>query len=130
MRKKILIADDDRDLVEVLSARLDAAGFDTMPAYEGIRAVEVAHKEKPDLILLDWKMPAGRGSDVLKDLKTKTDTKHIPVIILTGVSEGGIEETAYQLGAKLFLKKPCDAKFLIKKINEILEWKLVEETIG
>jgi len=126
MRKKILIADDDHEFVSLLKERLFSSGYDVVFAYEGIRTVEVAHKEKPDLIILDWKMPVGRGSDVLMDLRSKADSSHIPIIVLTGVHEEGMEEKALGLGAKAFLKKPCDDKILLKTIKEVLEWKTLK----
>jgi DNA-binding response OmpR family regulator len=120
MAKKILIADDDRDFVDLLRERLEASGFTTVAAYEGIRTVEVAHKEQPDLILLDWKMPAGEGSSVLQALSVKDDTKHIPVIILTGVEERDIEDQANSFGVKDIITKPYDSHELIEKIQKAL----------
>lgn len=129
-RKKILIADDDHDLVTLLRERLESSGYDVICAYEGVRALELAHHESPDVIILDWKMPVGRGPDVLKGLKEKNDTRHIPVIILTGVDEPGMERLALSMGAKVFLRKPYESKVLLQKIKEVLQWKELEESMG
>jgi DNA-binding response OmpR family regulator len=130
MNKKILLADDDKELVEVLTERLEHSGYHVVSAYEGVRTIEVAHKERPDLIILDWKMPTGIGSFVLKDLKSKHDTRHIPVIILTGLDDSKIEEESLKLGATAFMKKPYDDKILLQKIREILEWKELEASLS
>lgn len=123
MKHKILIADDDRGFVEMLKERLEVAGYDIVYVYEGIRTVEMAHKEHPDLILLDWLMPAGKGNTVLGFLAKKDDTRHIPVIILTGVSEPGLDEKAAALGAKAVIRKPYDSKQLLQTIEDVIAHK-------
>lgn len=122
MRKvKILIADDDVDYVEVLQSSLEHEGYQTLSAYEGVRTIELANKEKPDLILLDLKMPAGRGETVLKTLHRQNETRKIPVIVITGLPEGEIQDEIFSLGAKDFIKKPYDNKVLMNKIKMVLE---------
>ncbi len=121
MPQTILIADDDRDLVSVLEDLLQAKGFACIVAYEGISAVEKAINEKPDLILLDWKMPAGKGSAVLEMLSEKDQTRSIPVIILSGAEEPGMFEISLKQGVKAFLKKPYDSAKLLKQIELALQ---------
>lgn len=123
MKKKILIADDDMDFVQLLREGLERAGYETVAAYEGIRTVELAHREKPDLILLDWKMPTGKGDTVLKNLAAREDTRSIPVIIVTGAFEPDIEEKAKTFGVRAFFRKPYDARQLLEKIKEVLNGK-------
>jgi len=123
MSKKILIADDDKEFVEILSERLTNIGYDTVAAHEGIRAIQLAHQEKPDLIILDWKMPAGLGSVVLKDLKNSPDTKRIPVIVLTGLDDKSLEITAKKLGAGAFFRKPYNTQEFLMAIKELLATK-------
>ncbi|PIR16590.1 MAG: hypothetical protein COV46_07690 [Deltaproteobacteria bacterium CG11_big_fil_rev_8_21_14_0_20_49_13] len=120
MSKKILIADDDKEFVEILSERLTSVGYDTVIAYEGIRALQLAHHKKPDLIILDWKMPVGLGSVVLKDLKNAPDTKHIPIVILTGLDDTALEVTAKQLGADAFFRKPYNTQEFLLELKELL----------
>lgn len=117
---KILIADDEPEIVATLRDRLKANGFETMEAYEGIRTIELAHKEKPDLILLDLKMPAGRGESVLKSLKSHPETKKIPVIVLTAMPARDVKERVLAEGANDFIQKPYDATVLIDKIRNCL----------
>lgn len=116
----ILIADDDPDLVKVLKDRLEAEGFLVVVAYEGIRAVEMAHKKGPDLIILDLKMPAGTGQSVLKNLRSHADTDKIPVIILTALSTPDIEREVKKAGAQALIKKPYESTDLLDKIRSLL----------
>lgn len=123
MAQKILVVDDDKDLVSILCDLLKSHGYQTLQAFEGIRAVEMAHKAQPDLILLDWIMPAGKGSAVLEMLAEKKETKSIPVIVHTGADEPFEEETARGWGVKGFFRKPCDLAQLLKVIESVLKRK-------
>ena len=130
MMKKILLVDDDKSLVEVLRKRLEVSGYEVVCAYEGIRAVQLSHSEKPDLILLDWMIPTGHGGAVLESLASKGDTRRIPVIIITGVYEKLQEhESELPKVVQAVLKKPIDTKALLHKIREALEWKEIEESM-
>lgn len=128
-RKILLIADDDVDFTEILSERLEHSGYETVSVHEGIRVIEAANKHSPDLIILDWKMPAGMGSTVLIELKKKGNTRHIPVIVLTGLDDENVEKEALRLGAKAFMKKPYDTHMLLQKIHEVLELRSLEESL-
>ena len=76
-KKKILIVDDERDIVKALMIRLKGAGYDVVTAFDGAQAIFMAHKEKPDLIILDIRMPAGDGFSVAEKLKgSTTDLDH------------------------------------------------------
>ncbi len=120
MKRRILIADDDRELVLNLKQLLEFNHFETVTAYEGIRVVELARKQNPDLIILDIKMPAGDGHSVLQNLKSRDETMSIPVLILTGLERGGLEEEMKRAGAEGFLKKPYETDLLLGKINFLL----------
>jgi two-component system alkaline phosphatase synthesis response regulator PhoP len=117
---KILIADDDNDLVTVLKYLLNSEGFETCVAHEGVRTLEVARKEKPDLILLDLKMPMGNGKSVLKALQCCWDGEKFPVIVVTGMEEENLENETRMAGAEGFLHKPFEKEILLKKIRNIL----------
>ncbi len=121
MKQKILIADDDHDLVSVLGDRLISEGYETINSYEGIRTIEAANRKKPDLIVLDWMMPTGNGSRVLESLSERESTRDIPVIILTGVNPTTIAETAKQLGVKKIMRKPYEFSDLLTAIQGILK---------
>jgi len=120
-KKKILIVDDERDIVKALMIRLQAAGYEVAAAFDGAQGVFVAHKEKPDLIILDIRMPAGNGFSVAQRLKRSTHTFTIPVIFLTGSPEKNAEEKAMALGARFYVKKPYDPEELLDAIKRALE---------
>ena len=120
-KKKILIVDDERDIVKALMIRLQGAGYEVVTAFDGAQGVFMAHKEKPDLIILDIRMPAGNGFSVAQRLKRSTHTFTIPVIFLTGSPEKHAEEKAMALGARFYVKKPYDPEELLDAIKRALE---------
>jgi DNA-binding response OmpR family regulator len=120
-KKKILIVDDERDIIKALMIRLQGAGYDVVTAFDGAQGVFMAHKEKPDLILLDIRMPAGNGFSVAQRLKRSIHTFTIPVIFLTGSPEKNSEEKAMALGARFYIKKPYDPEELLDAIKRALE---------
>ena len=119
-KQKILIADDDKDIVKLLEDRLRLEGYETVRSHDGEGTIEAIKTNLPDLILLDWRMPTGRGGVVLEFLMKEKDLKHIPVIILTGVDEDGIAKKAFQSGVQAIIQKPFDTKVLLLKIREVL----------
>ena len=120
-KKKILIVDDERDIVKALMIRLQGAGYEVVTAFDGAQAIFVAHKESPDLILLDIRMPAGDGFSVAEKLKHSKNTLSIPVIFLTGSPERDSEDKAMTLGARFYIKKPYDPEELMDAIKRALE---------
>ena len=120
-KKKILIVDDERDIVKALVIRLQKAGYEVVTAFDGAQGVFMAHKEKPDLIILDIRMPAGDGFSVAQRLKRSTHTFTIPVIFLTGSPEKNAEQKAMALGARFYVKKPYDPEELLDAIKRALE---------
>jgi DNA-binding response OmpR family regulator len=120
-KKKILIVDDERDIVKALMIRLQGAGYEVVTAFDGAQGVFMAHKEKPDLIILDIRMPAGNGFSVAQRLKRSMHTFTIPVIFLTGSPEKNAEEKARVLGARFYIKKPYDPEELLDAVKRALE---------
>ena len=121
---KILLIDDEPDIVRVLSMSLRADGYDVIPAHSGIEGVEVFEKERPDIVLTDIKMPGMDGIEVLK--KVKSIQPQSEVIIITG--HGDIDNTieALQYGASDFINKPVRDEALsiaLKRAREKLEIK-------
>jgi DNA-binding response OmpR family regulator len=119
--KKILIVDDERDIVKALMIRLRSSGYDVVIAYDGAQGIFVANKEIPDLVILDIRMPAGDGFSVAEKLKQSDRTNQIPVIFLTGSPERNAEERAMGLGARFYIKKPYDPEELIDAVKRALE---------
>ncbi len=120
MAKKILIVDDEINVVRVLAARLKANGYDIVMANDGVYGVAKAHEEKPDLILLDMRMPAGGGLTVLENLRMAADTMMTPVIFVTAYPSDEARQKALELGAADFIPKPFDPDELITKIKKAL----------
>jgi DNA-binding response OmpR family regulator len=120
-KKKILIVDDERDIVKGLMIRLQGAGYEVVTAFDGAQGVFMAHKEKPDLIILDIRMPAGNGFSVAQRLKRSIHTFTIPVIFLTGSPEKNAADKAMALGARFYVKKPYDPEELLDAIKRALE---------
>jgi len=120
-KKKILIVDDERDIVKALMIRLKANGYEVVAAFDGAQGVFMAHKEKPDLVILDIRMPAGDGFSVAERLKRSTNTFTIPIIFLTGSPERNAEEKASRVGARFYIKKPYDPEELLDAVRRALE---------
>lgn len=125
-KKKILIVDDERDIVKALSIRLQSRGYQTVVAFDGAQGLFMAHKERPHLIILDIRMPAGDGFSVAEKLKESKSTRKIPVIFLTGSPELEAEERAMALGARFYIKKPYDPEELLDAIQRALQTKRTE----
>ncbi len=121
MGKKILVVDDEPKIVQVVSSRLKASGYETIAAFDGMQAVQLAHHENPDLIILDIRMPAGGGMSVLKNLKISAKTATIPVIFLTADASTETKDKVLEMGAEGFITKPFDSEDLLKKVREVLK---------
>jgi CheY-like chemotaxis protein len=117
---KILIADDSRFQVGLLSASLEESGFSVVSALDALQAWTVALRSAPDAIVLDINMPGGTGIEVLKRLRISTKTQHIPVVVVTGSTEDSIEQLAKHLGAAEFFHKPVDPGRLCDVLHNLL----------
>jgi DNA-binding response OmpR family regulator len=118
--KLILVADDDRDLVTALSIRLRAAGYKVVGAHDGDEAYDVAHEQKPDIVIMDIRMPAGGGFDSTDRLKHSLSTKNIPVIFLTAFDDEEMREQARSLGCAGYFRKPFDDTEFMENIRKVL----------
>ena len=119
-KKKILIVDDERDIVKALMIRLQANGYGVVSAFDGAQGLFMAHKENPDLIILDIRMPAGDGFSVAERLKSSMQTFSIPIVFLTGSPERNAEGKAMELGARFYIKKPYDPEELLDAVKRAI----------
>ena len=119
-KKRILIIDDEVDLVAELTLRLEAEGWEIIPAYDGVEGLIKVEAEHPDLVLLDIVMPNLDGYQVCKKLKTDPKTKDIPVIILTAKSDESAKFNIKDIGSDDFIIKPYDGDALVRKIKVFL----------
>jgi DNA-binding response OmpR family regulator len=118
--KKILIVDDEEDLVKVLAKLLIDQGFEIEIARDAYQGIETAQREKPDLIILDLNMPAGGGLGTLESIRTSSKTMSIPVIVLTGADDPELKEKVLEKGVEAYMQKPYEPEDLITKINSCL----------
>jgi len=116
MKGKILVVDDDQDIVTMLRDRLESLGFDTVSAPDGARALELIELESPNLVLLDLEMPRLSGLDVLKRLaqarQTDPSVHDLPVIVMTAHGTIAKAVEAMKEGAQDFITKPFDVELL------------------
>jgi CheY-like chemotaxis protein len=117
---KILLVEDNEMNRDMLSRRLSRKGFDVVIATDGGQGVEMAHSEKPDLILMDMSLPVKDGWTATRDIKGAEDTKHIPVIALTAHAMSGDREQALAAGCDDYDTKPIELPRLLGKIEELL----------
>jgi DNA-binding response OmpR family regulator len=118
MRKpKILVVDDDPDLVKALRLRLRANNCEVITASDGYSVIAAAQKEHPDVIILDLGLPAGDGFVVLERLQQSDTLSSIPVIVLTARDPQGNEQRALKAGAAAFFQKPVDNDELLNVIK-------------
>ena len=118
--KKILIADDRYEVVELVKATLEGEDYQVIDASDGREALEKTREDKPDLILLDIIMSKMDGFEVLKNLKSDPKTKDIPIIMLTAKGQKVDKEKGKRLGALDYIIKPFSPSDLLHKIKEAL----------
>ncbi len=118
--KKILIIDDDEDLLLGLTPRLKTSGYAVVWAGDAVAAISVARKEAPDLVILDLGLPAGDGFLVLNRLKTLSDLATIPVIVLSARDPGLNKKRALEAGALAYFQKPPDNHEFLMAIRRTL----------
>jgi DNA-binding response OmpR family regulator len=116
-KRKILVVDDDADLVRALRLRLRANNYEITTAGDGYSAIAAAQKERPDLIVLDLGLPAGDGFVVLERLQKSDSLSAVPVIVLSARDPHDNEKRALQAGAAAFFQKPADNEELLNVIR-------------
>jgi DNA-binding response OmpR family regulator len=120
VRKKILVVEDDLDLVELLRFNLTNAGFSVMAATDGSEALKKARSVVPDLILLDLMLPELDGFAVCEILRREAATAPIPIIILTAMSSHFARLAGLESGANDYITKPFSPKHLLGRIATVL----------
>jgi DNA-binding response OmpR family regulator len=118
--KKIMIVDDEVDVVELLKSRLENSGYKVCAAYDGKAALAMVKKEKPDLILLDVILPNMNGYDVCGFLKRDDATKRIPIIMLTVKGKIGEIDEGVLSGADDYIAKPYELNELLDRIKKLI----------
>ncbi len=115
MSKRILLIDDEKDIIQMMRKKMQAAGYQVSVAYNGKDGLEITGQEHPHLILTDVVMPVMDGLTFYHELKGRNDIRHIPVMVAS--AHASTEETFRALGVKDFLTKPFDGQILLDKVN-------------
>jgi len=118
--KKILIVEDEKDIVKMLDYNLKKEGYKTLVAHDGEDALDMAKTKLPDLILLDLMLPGVDGLEVCKQLKLERKTASIPVIMLTAKTQESDKVVGLELGADDYVTKPFSPRELIARIKAVL----------
>ena len=119
-KKTVLVVDDERDLVDLMTFNLQRNGYSVISAGSGLEALDLARREKPDLILLDLMLPGIDGNEVARRLKADAATSAIPIIMLTAKSEETDVVVGLTLGADDYITKPFSVKILLARLNNVL----------
>jgi DNA-binding response OmpR family regulator len=121
MGNRVLVVDDEPEVVSVISEALTRAGFSVLSARDGAECLRMVASRQPDLVILDVNMPGMNGFKALHALREKEDTRNLPVVMLTVRHERGDELAGLLAGADLYLKKPCKMEHLIAGVKRLLE---------
>lgn len=117
---KILIVDDEVQLIEMLQIRLEANGYEVVAAKDGQEGVDKVKSEDPDLIILDIMMPVMDGYEACKILKSDPQYSKIPIIFLSAKAQENDLKNGKEFGADAYVKKPFETSDLLAKIKELL----------
>lgn len=119
-KKKILLVDDERDIVTLVTPRLVANKYDVVTAFDGEEALAKVKEEKPDLIILDVMLPKMDGYKVCNLLKTDSKYKKIPIIMFTARAQDNNIKVGKDSGADAYVIKPFDSAILIEQIKKLI----------
>jgi DNA-binding response OmpR family regulator len=117
-----LIAEDDRDIRELVSAKLSSAGYQVLAYANGPAALAAAREHRPDVALLDVTMPGISGLEILTELRSNPLTESIPVILLTARSQEFDIRSGFAVGAADYIVKPFSPRDLVARVNAVLGW--------
>jgi len=117
---KILIVDDEKDIVDLISYNLEREGFSTIKAFDGGSVLAIVKSQKPDLIILDLMLPGMNGLDICKGIRSNPQTAALPVIMLTAKSDELDKILGLEIGADDYITKPFSVKELVARVRALL----------
>jgi len=120
-QKRILLVEDEVSLSELMKIRLEANGYEVISAFDGQEALDLAKKEKPDLIILDLMLPKIDGYKVCRLLKFDSKYEKIPIIMFTARAQDSDRKLGEEVGADAYIIKPFEPEILLSKIQEFLK---------
>ena len=121
MGARILVVEDDPDIMRILTHTLTAVGHEVIPAYGGEDAIRKVKAQKFDLVLTDLAMPKVSGVAVIQSIKADPTTRHIPVLAVTAHVWDGIAQSAGQVGCDGYISKPFSMKQLVQEVQKHLK---------
>ena len=120
-KRKILVVDDEKQLVDLIKVRLETNDFEVLTAYDGQEGLARAKKENPDLIILDLMLPKMDGYKVCRMLKFDEKYRKIPIILFTAKAQEEDVKLGEEVGADAYVTKPFESQVLLDKIKELLD---------
>jgi two-component system phosphate regulon response regulator PhoB len=120
VRQRILIVEDERDIVQVLEFALRQAGFDTVAAGDALQALALVREKPPDAVILDLMLPDLPGTEICRQLKSSPKTAAIPVIMLTARGQEVDRVVGFELGADDYITKPFSVREVVLRIKAVL----------
>ena len=130
MPQRILVVDDDKSIVKLLSAYLEQSGYQTIPAYDGEMAIYTLRRERPDLIILDLMMPKRDGWEVTSLVRADKTLAATPIILLTARVEDTDKIVGLELGADDYITKPFNAREVVARVKALLRRVRLDQSPG
>ena len=119
-KAKIVVADDDLDLCELLEMKLRSSEYDVYTAMDGAQALEMVRSVRPNIVILDIMMPLMSGMEVLRQLKADTETADIPIILMTAKRQETDVKSGFALGVVDYIVKPFNLKDLVVQVAAVI----------
>ena len=119
MKKRVVVADDEPMTAELLAYMLDHKGFEVERAYDGREALERIRAVRPDVVVLDVRMPSMDGHEVVRHLRADPELGHVPVVLFSSIDESDVQWRA--AGADFFLQKPLDICMLPELLQQLID---------
>lgn len=117
---RILVADDDQDLNDLVTMKLEASGHEVLSAVDGETALSLATSERPDLIVLDWMLPRRNGLEVCRDVRSNPELAGTRILMLTARAQEVDVERAFAAGAEEYITKPFSPRELLLRVTTLL----------
>ena len=120
MKQRILVVEDQEDNRRIVRDLVTASGYELIEAVTGEEGIDLASRERPDIILMDIQLPGLDGYEVTRRIKAQTALKHIPIIAVTSYALSGDDQKAFAAGCDGYVTKPYSPRLLLAKIREFL----------
>jgi DNA-binding response OmpR family regulator len=124
MAKMVYILDDNREICELVKITLEARGYEVEEAYDGEQGMEMLNKKKPDLVILDLKMPKLNGYELINNIRNDENLSDLPILVLTSLTRGSNKsdkEWGKSLGVEDFITKPFEPTDLVKRVDSLVK---------